>query len=509
MRKVLIALFCHLFCFSFLLGQGGDRYAYIDKYKDIAIAEMERSGVPASIKLAQGILESNAGNSYLARKANNHFGMKCGSQWEGKKVYREDDDYDANGRLIKSCFRAYKSAEGSYIAHSDFLRDPRKERRYGFLFRLDPYDYKRWAHGLKMAGYATSATYAEKLISVIETYELYKYDRMNKLEVIADNPQTEAGQEKAQGVVRQNDVKLVLARPGETPNDIAVRTGNSVKSILKWNEGLKGAKQRLQEDTPVYIQPKRRNYRGREKYHYVKAGESLYDIGQLYGVRVKNLAKRNRLPKGANPAVGTKIKLRGWKISESEKAEYTGGKSQNWANDWTEEPDNDNSNEDNTDFEDDGFGANNTNTSPVNNNSNTNNPRPQRPTNRPIDNNNGNSINPTNENEGTYVPVLSGGTVSSGSDDGDIIIIYPDGSSTTVINGGSLPSSGTGNTGSLPNSTGSGTTSPTGAIQYHTIVSGDTLWALSRKYGVTVQELMEWNGLTSSDIKKGQKLRVK
>ena len=152
---------------------------YIRKYHKIAIEEMERAGIPASIKLAQGLLESNAGRSYLAKRGNNHFGIKCGGNWPGKKVYREDDDYDERGKLIKSCFRSYKSVAACYIAHSEFLRDPRKESRYGFLFRLRPTDYRRWAQGLKRAGYATSATYAEKLINLIDRYELYKYDRMS------------------------------------------------------------------------------------------------------------------------------------------------------------------------------------------------------------------------------------------------------------------------------------------------------------------------------------------
>ncbi|MCB0375607.1 MAG: glucosaminidase domain-containing protein, partial [Sinomicrobium sp.] len=125
---------------------------YIDEYKDIAIREMERAGIPASIKLAQGILESNAGQSDLARRANNHFGIKCGDNWNGRTLHKKDDDYDATGKLIESCFRVYRNAEASFVAHSEFLRDPKKTYRYGFLFQLDPTDYERWAYGLKKAG---------------------------------------------------------------------------------------------------------------------------------------------------------------------------------------------------------------------------------------------------------------------------------------------------------------------------------------------------------------------
>ncbi|NJO87484.1 MAG: glucosaminidase domain-containing protein, partial [Lewinella sp.] len=117
--------------------QSPEQLRYIERYKDIAIREMERSGVPASIKLAQGILESDAGRSFLAQRANNHFGIKCGSEWNGEEVYREDDDFNDRGELIKSCFRGYRNPEASFVAHSEFLRDPNKTFRYGFLFRLE------------------------------------------------------------------------------------------------------------------------------------------------------------------------------------------------------------------------------------------------------------------------------------------------------------------------------------------------------------------------------------
>ena len=145
---------------------------YIEQHKDIAIQEMLRTGVPASIKLAQALLESNAGRSTLALKANNHFGIKCGSKWKGKTHYRKDDDYK-RGKLVKSCFRKYKKTQESFIAHSNFLKD---NKRYASLFQLDRKDYKKWAKGLKKAGYATSKTYAQKLIKLIEEYKLYQYD---------------------------------------------------------------------------------------------------------------------------------------------------------------------------------------------------------------------------------------------------------------------------------------------------------------------------------------------
>ena len=142
--------------------------SYIEKYKHIAVAEMDRTGIPASIKMAQGILESGVGESELANTANNHFGIKCGGEvWTGKTHYVWDDE------VVKSCFRVYASAEESYIAHSEFLLNPKKDFRYGALFKLDKTDYKGWANGLQKSGYATSKTYSKNLISIIERLELY------------------------------------------------------------------------------------------------------------------------------------------------------------------------------------------------------------------------------------------------------------------------------------------------------------------------------------------------
>jgi len=149
---------------------------YIDMHKDIAIEEMYRTGIPASIKLAQGLLESNIGKSSLSTIGNNHFGIKCGNTWNGKEIYKEDDDYGLNNQLTKSCFRVFESAHESYVAHSEFLLNPRKSYRYGFLFSIPAHDYISWAKGLKQAGYATDPQYAEKLISRIEDYALYQYD---------------------------------------------------------------------------------------------------------------------------------------------------------------------------------------------------------------------------------------------------------------------------------------------------------------------------------------------
>ncbi|MEM9260580.1 MAG: glucosaminidase domain-containing protein, partial [Bacteroidota bacterium] len=291
-----------------VLGQRSEsQLNYIERYKDIAVREMERTGVPASIKLAQGLLESNAGQSTLARRANNHFGMKCGSNWQGDTFFKEDDDYDANGQLIKSCFRSYRNGQASFIAHSEFLRDPRKAFRYGFLFRLDPKDYRRWAYGLKQAGYATSPTYPEKLLSLIDRYELYRYDNETAIDITAP------AEVLATGILNNNDVKYVVVSEGETLDDIARRADISVRSLIDYNENLSRSSSPNKGER-LYVQPKRNSYRGRELYHTVAEGETMFTISQRYGIRLEKLYQRNRLDTGQEPRIGERIKLRGGKV---------------------------------------------------------------------------------------------------------------------------------------------------------------------------------------------------
>jgi hypothetical protein len=292
------------------------RYAYIERYKDIAIKEMDRAGIPASIKLAQGLLESGAGTSMLSQRANNHFGMKCGANWDGKRFYKEDDDFNEHGELIESCFRVFKSPEESFVAHSEFLRDPRKEYRYGFLFRLDPMDYKRWASGLKKSGYATSATYDQKLIRIIEQYELYKYDRVAGADPFVNVEET-TYEDMLTGIFQVNDIDVILAKADDTPQRIANRIGIDIRKILDYNPQIKSQNQSLEKDERVYLEPKRNYYRGVKKSHYVREGETLLDISILYGVKVDKLERKNRIPAGANPATGERILLRG-KLSRLE-----------------------------------------------------------------------------------------------------------------------------------------------------------------------------------------------
>lgn len=311
---------------------------YVDLYKHIAVAEMQRSGVPASIKMAQGILESGSGESELARKANNHFGIKCGGDWTGPTYYVWDDE------PVKSCFRVYANAEECYRAHTDFLTNPAKEYRYGFLFQLNRTDYKAWANGLQKAGYATSQTYAVKLISLIERYELYKLDHLGgPIIAVTDDemertfgypprPLYETPADTAQNTARISipdpfheganvevthlttdifelyGLKTVFIQKGDDVATVARRYGVSVKQLEKYNELSKGYT--LQAGRYLFLQAKHKTYQGSTPTHALRSDETLYDVAQRYGVQLKTLQRKNKAYAKKTPPEGSRIALK-------------------------------------------------------------------------------------------------------------------------------------------------------------------------------------------------------
>lgn len=292
------------------------RENYIAKYSSIAISEMERSGVPASITLAQGLLESSAGQSRLAVEGNNHFGIKCGGNWKNKKMYEDDD-------AAHECFRVYPTVEASFRDHSDFLR---YQNRYKSLFDLEPGDYEGWAKGLKAAGYATDPGYANKLINLIKEYELYRFDK--GVEVPEETPleiekpvllpsaptKTQKYNEKvnislSRAVYEQNGVPFVYSIEGETYASIAGAYGLFDKEILKYND-LKSSEP-LEPGTVVYIQAKKK-YAGEGMEMLIIGPDdnmSLRHISQRYAVRMSSIMKINALPAGYQPKEGDTIKL--------------------------------------------------------------------------------------------------------------------------------------------------------------------------------------------------------
>jgi LysM repeat protein len=279
------------------------REDYIRTYKDMAISEMIRSGVPASITLAQGMLESDNGNSRLARKANNHFGIKCHSDWKGKRIYHDDDEKG-------ECFRKYKSVVDSYDDHSDFLMNT---PRYASLFELKSTDYKGWARGLKKAGYATSRQYAELLIRIIEENELHQYDIIDDSKGKRDRRNKNEEESKAvnssgRKIYERNRIDYIIVKEGDSFESLRKELQLLPNELYKYNDLSKDAV--LEPGEILYLQPKRKKAEKGNNSHIVKAGETMQEISQLYGVGLETLYERNNLKYGDQPEEGTEILLR-------------------------------------------------------------------------------------------------------------------------------------------------------------------------------------------------------
>lgn len=280
---------------------------YVEKYADIAIEQQKLHKIPASIKLAQGLLESAAGCGELARESNNHFGIKCGN-WTGEKAYADDDSKN-------ECFRKYKSVRDSYEDHSMFLVS---RQRYAALFDLDPTDYKGWAHGLKAAGYATDPNYAHKLIKLIDDYDLHKYDIGRVPDKrIADSPSNRATYTwgsasatslKGHQLYRNNGVKCVFSEVGDTYASIANEFEIKESKLLKYNDLI--TSKELESGTVVYISKKKKRASKEFETHTVQTGESMYRIAQKYAIRLQALYDLNSIPYNKGAEVGKVLKLR-------------------------------------------------------------------------------------------------------------------------------------------------------------------------------------------------------
>ena len=274
---------------------------YIDQYKDIAIEQMKRWKVPASITLAQGLFESGAGQSDLTRRSNNHFGIKCHG-WKGQSVRKDDD-------ARNECFRAYDSAFESFEDHSRFLAEG---RRYRDLFKLDITDYKGWAHGLKAAGYATNPQYANRLIELIQLYKLYKYDTAKDYDkfMIDRAKDNRVNGQPLHPIKIYNQNYFIYARRGDTFRTIGKEIGISYKKLAKYNE--RDCDDRLVEGEIIWLKKKQKrapkDYKGR--LHYIRSGESMYSIAQKYGIRLESLYKMNNLSPDYDIRVGDGLKLR-------------------------------------------------------------------------------------------------------------------------------------------------------------------------------------------------------
>lgn len=327
---------------------------YIETYAPIAIREMNRTGFPASVKIAQGIHESGAGKSMLVKKSNNHFGLKCKSSWTGGKVYHDDDERG-------ECFRQYEQAEESYEDHSNYLKS---QERYASLFELDPNDYEGWAWGLKKAGYATSPVYAQTLIKYIETYQLNVLndyaaeegqdepdlstyfaalneskqlnpvskkttvsgpaidEERSETVVSAKNSSTSALPNKNTvtsgrastntkanygSIFKINGLKVIEAEKGASLLGIAKDKRIQLSSLLTYND-LPSSTTTLKQDQLIFLQAKKKT--GKKEFHKVRRGESLYEISQLEGIKMSSLLQLNKLKKGMEPKVGQQLNLK-------------------------------------------------------------------------------------------------------------------------------------------------------------------------------------------------------
>jgi LysM repeat protein len=304
MKQFLSISFLLLFVMGWAQGQPAERRVsrneYIEKYKEDAIREMHQSGVPASITLAQGILESGDGNSPLAMYANNHFGIKCHAGWTGETMHVDDDKKN-------ECFRKYESAYQSFKDHSEFLTS---RSRYAFLFDLKITDYKGWAKGLKKAGYATNPKYANMLIMLIEKYDLNKYDNYGKIpprKLSKNKTSNKLASIKTKRIVKlHNNIKYIVVKEGDSFYRIAHDFDMNLWQIYKYNDLNRSDV--LKTGEIIYLQPKKN--KAVEDYHVVKKGDTMRSISQTYGVKLKKLYKKNLMILGTQPKVGDKIFLK-------------------------------------------------------------------------------------------------------------------------------------------------------------------------------------------------------
>lgn len=298
---------------------------YIKKYSHIAKQQQKKYGIPASITLAQGLLESAAAQSWLAQQSNNHFGIKCGNDWTGETILHDDEQKH-------ECFRKYKKPEDSFEDHSLFLKRP----RYQKLFELAQDDYKAWAHGLKQCGYATDPNYANKLIKLIEDYELYKFDKkdwsesdtkekkqeeqqqLEDDEIKVDNSAKSKSKKNSNlksidlyhehKLYKHNGRKYIVANSGETFAGLAYEYNITEKALRRYNDATDGRE--LREGDKVYLFQKRSRAAANEAFYRVKRGDTAWSIAQDKGIKLSTIYKLNGIPKGLEVTINQELKLR-------------------------------------------------------------------------------------------------------------------------------------------------------------------------------------------------------
>ena len=301
-KLIFFSNFLFLFCLAY--AQNITPENYIDMYKNIAISEMKRSGIPASITLSQGILETQSGNSDLVKRSNNHFGIKCKKSWTGESVTHTDD-------APNECFRKYPRAEDSFKDHSDYLKT---SARYASLFELEASDYKGWAHGLKKAGYATNPRYPQILIANIEKYNLQQYDDTSAAEIEEDLassdeekfPSQISIEDALEGKTKINGLKSIFVLKGTSTPAVAAKANMPLVKLLEYNDLQ--AEEILKEDQWIYLEPKAKE--GKSDYYTVMEKQSLYEISQITGLQLNSLMQYNSMKGTQIVRRGDKIRLR-------------------------------------------------------------------------------------------------------------------------------------------------------------------------------------------------------
>lgn len=305
-QKIILSLVLFFTGISFMYGQASSRMnreQYIEKYYEWAIRNMEKTGVPASITLAQGLLESGNGNSRLAREAKNHFGIKC-HDWTGEKTYHHDDRRN-------ECFRVYDSVYESYLDHARFLSS---RSRYSDLFELDVTDYKGWARGLKKSGYATDPNYSTRLIDLIEKHELHRFDKAAEGGRVRSSRTdrkhvNEVDPFVTHDVHHNNGVKYINVKEGDTFASVSEEFDLRDWELPKYND-LQSDNHKITDFKYIYIERKRNKAHPDHEQHVVQDGETMFEISQIYGVKLKRLYRMNDMSEGKEPRPGDRIDLR-------------------------------------------------------------------------------------------------------------------------------------------------------------------------------------------------------
>ncbi len=514
MKKIKFTLTtCYVFLITaFAQAQDADATkAYIEKYKDIAIAEMNRVGIPASITLAQGLHESGIGNSYLAKNTNNHFGIKCHEKWTGK-IFKYTDD------APNECFRVYEKVEESYIDHSEFLKN---RPRYASLFLLDKFDYKAWAYGLKKAGYATNPKYPEIIIKTIEENQLYRFDKPNE-ELASDNVEIEKEisidvteiktvkeieedkkktndnivdlniknpvllnkKTSTKKITTINKSKAVRVSKNETIDMISNSVNVDKADLFAFNDITNSTK--LEEGQYLFIEKKKK--KNKEKKYIVKSKDNMWLIAQKKGVQLTALLKRNKLKVGEEPAIKETIYLKGKAKSKPtlRLLKPTIINTTIVADNIQQPIKNTNTNKENV------------LTSNILRTNDTTYPIIKENLKNTIDSNKvlsfendrkllDNNIKTVEQNQPKNEIKVAENKIAIVDTTKTISIaetktIYP-----TNINYNELPKSTNGK---------------------HIVIKGDTMYNICKRYGITIQQLKDWNSLPDQSVKLGQALKI-